>query len=104
VSFAATTLCVASQQVFVVFIVYFVKTQSGNFWIHVHTCTVCVLERIKPGIFAVLLALYEFHLAQDEVQWQATVNMVSATKIIYVFQLKLVLGGGGSTLKTVQWI
>jgi hypothetical protein len=31
VSFAAITLCVASQRVFIV--VYFVMTQSGNFWI-----------------------------------------------------------------------
>jgi hypothetical protein len=31
-SFAAITLYVASQRVFVV--VYFVTTQSGNFWIH----------------------------------------------------------------------
>jgi hypothetical protein len=33
VSFAATTLYVASQQVFIV-VVYFVMTQSGDFWIH----------------------------------------------------------------------
>jgi hypothetical protein len=33
VSFAAITLCVASQRVFVV-AVYFVMTQSGNVWIH----------------------------------------------------------------------
>jgi hypothetical protein len=33
VSFAAITLCVASQQVFIVVSVYFVMTQSGNFWI-----------------------------------------------------------------------
>jgi hypothetical protein len=32
VSFVAITLCVASQRVFVV-VVYFVVTQSGNFWI-----------------------------------------------------------------------
>jgi hypothetical protein len=29
------TLCVASQQVFIL-VVYFVMTQSGNFWIHCH--------------------------------------------------------------------
>jgi hypothetical protein len=42
VSFAAITLCVASQPVFVVVVivvvvvvvVYFVMTQSENFWIH----------------------------------------------------------------------
>jgi hypothetical protein len=37
VSFAAITLCVASQRVFIVVSVYFFTTQSGNFWIH--TCT-----------------------------------------------------------------
>jgi len=34
VSFAAITLCVASQRVFIVASVYFIMTQSGNFWIH----------------------------------------------------------------------
>jgi len=38
VSFATVTLCVASQRVFIVTAVYFVMTQSGNFWIH--PCTV----------------------------------------------------------------
>jgi hypothetical protein len=33
VSFAAITFCVASQRVFIVVSVYFVMTQSGNFWI-----------------------------------------------------------------------
>jgi hypothetical protein len=32
VSLATIAVCVASQRVFVV--VYFVVTQSGNFWIH----------------------------------------------------------------------
>jgi hypothetical protein len=32
VSFAAIILCADSQRVFVV--IYFVMTQSGNFWIH----------------------------------------------------------------------
>jgi hypothetical protein len=34
VSFAAIILGVASQRVFIVVSVYFVMTQSGNFWIH----------------------------------------------------------------------
>jgi hypothetical protein len=34
VSFAATTLCAASQRVMPKVSVYFVMTQSGNFWIH----------------------------------------------------------------------
>jgi hypothetical protein len=33
VSFAAITFCVASQRVFIL-VVYFIMTQSGNFWIH----------------------------------------------------------------------
>jgi hypothetical protein len=37
VSFAAITLCVASQPVFIVIVVYFVMTQSGNFLIHPRT-------------------------------------------------------------------
>jgi hypothetical protein len=37
VSFAAITLCVASQRVFIVVAVYFVMTQSGDFWIHPRT-------------------------------------------------------------------
>jgi hypothetical protein len=36
VSFASITLCTAFQRVFIV-VVYFVMTQSGNFWIHTHT-------------------------------------------------------------------
>jgi hypothetical protein len=34
VSFAAITIFVASQRVFIVVSVYFVTIQSGNFWIH----------------------------------------------------------------------
>jgi hypothetical protein len=40
VSFAAITLCVASQRVFivvVVVVVYFFMAQSGNFWIRPRT-------------------------------------------------------------------
>jgi hypothetical protein len=42
VSFAAITHCVASQRVFIIVVVvvaiYFVMTQSGNFWTHPRTC------------------------------------------------------------------
>jgi hypothetical protein len=34
VSFTAITLSVPSQRVFIIVSVYFVMTQSGNFWIH----------------------------------------------------------------------
>jgi len=37
VSFATITLCVVSQQVFIVVSIYFIMTQSGNFWIHPRT-------------------------------------------------------------------
>jgi len=37
VSFNAITLCVASHLGFTVVSVYFVMTQSGNFWIHPRT-------------------------------------------------------------------
>jgi hypothetical protein len=49
VSFAAITLCVASQRVFIV--IYFVMTQSGNFWIHPRIYLICgVLALI--GVFS----------------------------------------------------
>jgi hypothetical protein len=34
VSFAAITLCVGSHRVFVIVVVDFVMTESGNFWIY----------------------------------------------------------------------
>jgi len=42
VSFATITLRVAYQRVFIV-VVYFVITQSGNFWIHPHTTKILTL-------------------------------------------------------------
>jgi hypothetical protein len=45
VSFAAITLCVASQRVFIiVVVVYFVMTQSGNFWIYPRIGFWCCVE------------------------------------------------------------
>jgi hypothetical protein len=49
VSFAAITLCVVSQRVFIVAIVYLVTTQSGNFWIHPHTLEVVVIKEVACG-------------------------------------------------------
>jgi hypothetical protein len=46
VSFAAITLFVASQRVFIV--VYFVMTQSGNFWVHPRTYVVPRLDVTEP--------------------------------------------------------
>jgi len=39
-SFAAITFSVASLRVFIVVFVYFVMTQSGNFWIYHLVCFV----------------------------------------------------------------
>jgi hypothetical protein len=49
VSFAAITLCVTSQRVFIVVSVYFVMTQSGNFWIH-HRSSAKWLSKRWEGI------------------------------------------------------
>jgi hypothetical protein len=46
VSFAAITLCVASQRVFI-FVVYFVMTESGNFWIQPRTSPLILLILIS---------------------------------------------------------
>jgi len=43
VGFAAINLCVASQRVFVV-VVYFVMTQSVNFWIYPHMSQCQILK------------------------------------------------------------
>jgi hypothetical protein len=51
VSFAAVTLCVASQRVFIVAVVYFVMTQSGNFWIHPHTCMSKIITHVNENSF-----------------------------------------------------
>jgi hypothetical protein len=40
VRFAAITVCVASEQVFIFLSVHFVMTQSGNFWIQLHISSV----------------------------------------------------------------
>jgi hypothetical protein len=52
-SFAVITLCVACQRVFivVVFVVYFIVTQSGNFWIHPRIRTsVAVSKKLLTSI------------------------------------------------------
>jgi hypothetical protein len=46
VRFAAITLCVASQRVFIVVSVYFVMTRSENYWIHPRVC-LCVCARAR---------------------------------------------------------
>jgi hypothetical protein len=69
VSFAAINLCVASQRVFnFIVVVYFVMTQSGNFWIHSRTnvgqpfktCFIFSLFQYKLQLLK-CLCLYEFN-------------------------------------------
>jgi hypothetical protein len=59
VSFAAITLCVASQREFIVISVYFVMIQSGNFWIHPRTFT--------PEYVFMALCLIEQRICRDGV-------------------------------------
>jgi hypothetical protein len=50
VSFAAISLCVASQRVFIVANVNFsLSTQSGKFWIHRRICKVLCDEKYRNG-------------------------------------------------------
>jgi hypothetical protein len=55
VSFATITLCVVSQRVFIVVSVYFIMTQSGNFWIN--PCISSILLHLP----FFLLSLYFLH-------------------------------------------
>jgi hypothetical protein len=54
VSFAAITLCVASQRLFIVVVLVSLSTQSGNFWIRPRT-----VQRRK------LLCLYHIRFPTD---------------------------------------
>jgi hypothetical protein len=57
VSFAAITLFVASQRVFVA-VVYFVMTQSGNFWIHPRVRVRQMGFRISAVLFVEVLPAF----------------------------------------------
>jgi hypothetical protein len=54
VSFAAITLCVATELMFIV-VVYFVMTQSGNFWIHPRIDSLYFIPEHSHCEFALLL-------------------------------------------------
>jgi hypothetical protein len=57
VSFAAITLCVASQQVFIVISVISLSTQSGNFRIH-PDILFHVLIFMQRNVFRILMKFY----------------------------------------------
>jgi hypothetical protein len=60
VSFATITLCVASEQVFIV--VYFVMTQSRNFWIYPHIDQfISLLTSVSDAGTGNVLQMLEFH-------------------------------------------
>jgi hypothetical protein len=67
VSFAAITLCVSSQRVFVV---DFVMNQSGNFWLHPRTLEADILKTSK----------------HDPLQ-SHRINVCSLLNIFYVFSV-----------------
>jgi hypothetical protein len=58
VSFAAITLCVGSQRVFIVVSVYFVMTQSGNFWLHHRTVRAAARTRINEKHRAFIIFIF----------------------------------------------
>jgi len=60
VSFVAITLCVASQ-VFIVVRVYFVMTQSRNFWIHPDILPVVPPEFACSLLSSIILHLFSGH-------------------------------------------
>jgi hypothetical protein len=80
VNFAAITLCVASQRVFVVVVIYFVTTQSGNFWIHsriigssVSTAYILTeLESNSYSYFIINYLLYPQSSAEFKSEWSFT--------------------------------
>jgi hypothetical protein len=96
--FAAITVCVTSQRVFVVVVVYFFMTQSGNFWIHprnelhnlqcspyviIGTRQACVWEdNIEISVKEIMCEQVDWiHLAQDRYQWRVGVNTVNTFRV-----------------------
>jgi hypothetical protein len=49
VSFAAITICVASQQCLLLLLFISLSTQSGNFWIHSRMCTTVMNTLLTIG-------------------------------------------------------
>jgi hypothetical protein len=72
VSFAAITLCVASQRVCII-IVYFVMTPSGNFWIHPHK-TYFVRRNNNRSVSKLV----------DDVQYQAD-RVIRCVKLLHIY-------------------
>jgi hypothetical protein len=63
VTFAVIILCVASQRVFIVVSVYFVMTQSGNFWIHLRTSPITTFCRFGTYSFEAVVKLKNMNLS-----------------------------------------
>jgi hypothetical protein len=75
VSFAAITLYVASQQVFVVS-VYFLSTQSGKFWIHSHIQTLSEKSQVSW--------IFESEHSYTEREHRSKKVLTANTEILYM--------------------
>jgi len=60
VSFSAITRCITSERVFIVVSLYFIMTQSGNFWIQLHIRGTNVCLPVKPIILFYLFIFFFF--------------------------------------------
>jgi hypothetical protein len=76
VSFAAITLCIASQRVIPKVSVYFVMTQSENFWIHLPILGRSDVDgRVDNRLDLRCGDCIE--LASNRIKWSASVNMAT---------------------------
>jgi hypothetical protein len=88
VNFVAITLCIASQRVFIFVSVYFVMTQSGNFWAHPRTVYLPVT--FYKHQITVIFTLHSFYINPDlnlRTCWEAvTYEAVFTRKLIRTFE------------------
>jgi hypothetical protein len=69
VNFVAITIFVASQRVFIVVRIYFVMTQSGNFWIQTRVSRIC------DGDAENIRILVTVTRSQSDVKWELKPNL-----------------------------
>jgi hypothetical protein len=85
VSFAVITLCVASQRLFIVESVYFVLTQSGNFWIQPRTCgkaSLVGVNKENPATGSITSPLNHIHSASFEATIMAVTFQVEVFWVV----------------------
>jgi hypothetical protein len=85
VRFAAITLCVASQRVFVVVVVvvvvYFVMTQSGNFWIYSRSVINVASKFVFPNVLGHFLRQVTCCITQT---WYYGFPLISLLRLLTV--------------------